>query len=49
SITVDYAYGVHDEVTRRAKLVPWIDDDLSDDIDYQQTEPNEQYFNVFFI
>ncbi|CAF4822353.1 unnamed protein product [Rotaria sp. Silwood1] len=46
SITVDYAYGVHDEVTRRAKLVPWIDDDLSDDIDYQQTEPNEQYFNT---
>ena len=47
SITVDYVCGISDELTRRAKLVPWTEDDLTKDIDYQQTEPNEQYFNVF--
>ncbi|CAF1222382.1 unnamed protein product [Rotaria sordida] len=46
SVTVDYVCGIHDEVIRRAKLVPWTEDDLSGDIDYQQTEPNEQYFNT---
>jgi hypothetical protein len=49
SVTVDYVCGTPDELTRRAKLVPWTEDDLTEDIDYQQTEPNEEYFNVFFI
>lgn len=43
---VDYVYGTREELIRRAKLVPWTDDDLSEDVDYQQNEPNEQYFNV---
>ncbi len=38
--------GIHDDLIRRAKLVPWTDDDLTEDVDYQQIEPNEQYFNV---
>ena len=46
-VTVDYVCGTRDELIRRAKLVPWTEDDLAEDIDYQQTEPNEQYFNVF--
>ncbi|CAF1350503.1 unnamed protein product [Adineta steineri] len=46
SITVDYLCGTRDELTRRAKLVPWTDDDLAEDIDYEQIEPNEQYFNT---
>lgn len=45
-VTVDYVCGTNDEVIRRAKLVPWTEDNLTEDIDYQQTEPNEQYFNV---
>ena len=48
SITVDYVCGTRDELIRRAKLVPWTEDDLSEDVDYQQIEPNEQYFNVKF-
>ena len=46
SITVDFACGTQDELTRRAKLVPWSEEDLSEDVDYQQSEPSEQYFNV---
>ncbi|CAF3022304.1 unnamed protein product [Rotaria socialis] len=46
SVSVDYVCGTQDELIRRAKLVPWTAADLSDDIDYQQTEPNEQYFNT---
>lgn len=49
TITVDYVCGTRDELTRRAKLVPWTEDDLSEDVDYQQSEPNEQYFNVRVI
>ena len=45
-MTVDYVCGTRDDLLRRAKLVPWTDDDLTDDVDYQQTEPDEQYFNV---
>ena len=45
-LTVDYLYGTHDALMRRAKLVPWTDDDLTDDVDFQQEEPNEHYFNV---
>ena len=46
SITVNYVYGTREELIRRAKLVPWTGEDLSEDVDYQQEEPNEQYFNV---
>ena len=33
-------------MTRRAKLIPWTNDSLTADVDFQQTEPNEEYFNV---
>ena len=46
SVTVDYVCGIRDPLTRRAKLVPWIDDDLAEDVDYQQEEPSEEYFKV---
>ena len=45
-VTVDYVCGIRDNLIRRAKLVPWTDEDLSEEISYQQEEPNEQYFNV---
>ncbi|CAF0732666.1 unnamed protein product [Didymodactylos carnosus] len=44
-ISVDYAYGITDNEIRRAKLVPWTKGSLTD-IDIQQTEPSEQYFNT---
>ncbi|CAF1229561.1 unnamed protein product [Adineta ricciae] len=46
SVTVDYVCGTRDDLLRRAKLVPWTDDDLTEDVEYQQTEPDEQYFNT---
>lgn len=45
-LSIDYVCGIRDELIRRAKLVPWTNDDLSEDVNYQQEEPNEQYFNV---
>jgi hypothetical protein len=45
-ITVDYADGIRDSCIRHAKLVPWTDDDLTEQVDYRQEEPDEQYFNV---
>ena len=49
SVTVDYVTGIRDELIRRAKLVPWTDDDLAEDVDYQHEEPSEQYFNVCLV
>lgn len=46
TVTVDYVCGTREELIRRAKLVPWTEDDLSEDVAYQQNEPDEQYFNV---
>ena len=43
---MDYVCGTSDDLTRRAKLVPWTEEDFTEDVDYQQTEPSEQYFNV---
>lgn len=45
-VTIDYVCGTRDDLLRRAKLVPWTDEDLSEEVDYRQEEPNEQYFNV---
>ena len=49
SVTVDYVCGIRDELMRRSKLVPWTNDDLAEDVDYQQEEPSEQYFNVWSV
>ena len=43
---MDFVAGTRDALTRRAKLIPWTDDNLTGDVDFQQTEPNEEYFNV---
>jgi hypothetical protein len=44
-ITRDFANGVKDDFIRRAKLVPWLNNDCTD-ICTEQSEPNDDYFKV---
>ena len=52
-ITRDYAYRVEDNKLRACKLIPWIEDILDEDYEFdegdptQLDEPNIEYFTVF--
>ncbi len=44
-VTRDYAAGITDPNTRRARLLPWFDNDLTD-IDWKLSQPEDSYFMV---
>ncbi|XP_046584375.1 tubulin--tyrosine ligase-like protein 12 [Haliotis rubra] len=45
-VTRDYLPNVRDALVRRARLTPWIDDDLTD-VSCEQTEPDMSYFQAY--
>ena len=50
-VTRDYVYSIKDEKLRKAKLIPWLEDEidqdeLSESDPRLQNEPDENYFNV---
>ena len=50
-VTRDYVYSIKDEKLRRAKLIPWLEDEIDQDELCEsdprvQNEPDENYFNV---
>jgi hypothetical protein len=50
-VTRDYVYSIKDEQLRKAKLIPWLEDEIDQDELCEsdpsvQNEPDENYFNV---
>ena len=50
-VTRDYVYSIKDEKLRKAKLIPWLEDEIDQDDLCEsdprvQSEPDENYFNV---